>query len=96
MTEDSKNNSQNNIQDSTQGNIKESSFENAYSELENIVKRMELGDQGLEDSLADFEKGIQLIKQCHTHIQTAEQRIHTIQKSDGKSIIAKPFESSES
>jgi len=46
MTEDSKNNSQNNIQDSTQGNIKESSFENAYSELENIVKRMELGDQG--------------------------------------------------
>jgi len=68
------------------------SFENAYSSLEDIVKRMEQGEQDLEGSLKDFEQGIQLIKQCHEYLQQAEQRIQTIQQNEDGAISGQPFD----
>lgn len=51
------------------------SFEEALQELENIVSRMDNEDQALENSLADFERGIELVNQCQRRLKHAEQHI---------------------
>lgn len=50
-------------------------FEDALKELELTVKEMENGDLGLDELLADFEKGIGLLRQCEKKLAEAEGRI---------------------
>lgn len=50
-------------------------FELALKELESIVERMENGEQTLEESLQDFERGMKLSSQCQNDLKLAEQRI---------------------
>jgi exodeoxyribonuclease VII small subunit len=50
-------------------------FEAAIAELESIVKRLEEGDQALEQSLALYERGVQLSRFCHARLEEAERRI---------------------
>ena len=50
------------------------SFEEALSELEALVERMESGDLTLEESLAAFEQGISLTRHCQEALQVAEQK----------------------
>lgn len=50
-------------------------FETAITELNQIVDKMEKGGLSLEDSLQDFEKGIQLIRQCQQVLKEAEQKV---------------------
>ena len=50
-------------------------FELALKELESIVERMEKGDQTLEDSLQDFERGMELSRQCQNNLKQAELRV---------------------
>ena len=50
-------------------------FEEAMSELEDLVERIESGEIGLEDALKRYERGIALIKRCRTVLDSAEQRI---------------------
>ena len=51
------------------------SFEEALSELEAHVRRLDSGDLPLEDSLATFEAGVKLIRECSELLDDAEQRI---------------------
>lgn len=67
-------------------------FEAALSELETIVKNLESGNLALEDSLAQFERGVLLTKQCLSTLEHAEQKIMILAKEDGE-IIEKEFES---
>ena len=50
-------------------------FELALKELESIVERMEKGEQTLEESLSDFERGMKLSRQCQNNLKQAEQRV---------------------
>ncbi len=50
-------------------------FELALKELESIVERMEKGEQTLEESLQDFERGMKLSSQCQDELKKAEQRV---------------------
>ncbi len=50
-------------------------FEVALKELEAIVERMEQGEQTLENSLKDFERGMELSKQCQENLKKAELRV---------------------
>ncbi len=50
-------------------------FEAAIAELDGIVKRLEDGDLPLEQSLALYERGVQLSRFCHTRLEDAERRI---------------------
>ncbi len=50
-------------------------FEDALKELDVIVERMEDGEQTLEQSLKDFEQGMQLARQCELQLKTAEARV---------------------
>ena len=50
-------------------------FEQALLRLEQIVRDLEEGETGLEESLAQYERGIGLLKQCYGQLRQAEQRI---------------------
>ncbi len=54
------------------------SFEDALSELEALVERMESGDLTLEESLSAFERGISLTRQCQEALQAAEQKVEIL------------------
>lgn len=59
-------------------------FETALEELESLVERMEEGESSLEDSLKDFERGIELTRSCQTALAEAEQKVEILLKKDGK------------
>lgn len=50
-------------------------FESAIEEVETIIRRIETGEVGLEDSLAQYERGIQLIKHCRGVLEKVEARV---------------------
>jgi exodeoxyribonuclease VII small subunit len=53
-------------------------FEGAIAELETIVKKLEEGDLPLEQSLALYERGVQLSRFCHARLEDAERRIEIL------------------
>ena len=53
-------------------------FEGAIAELESIVKKLEEGDLALEQSLALYERGVQLSRFCHARLEDAERRIEIL------------------
>ena len=54
------------------------SFESAIKELTTIVGSIEQGQIPLETSLTQYERGMDLIKQCRSILQQAEKRIENI------------------
>jgi len=67
-------------------------YEQAYQELESIVERMERGEQDLEDSLADFERGVSLMRHCHVKLKDAEQKVDILMKNNEGVFNTEPFE----
>ena len=58
-------------------------FEKSLKELETIVEKMESGDQSLETSLKDFERGMELARQCRDSLNKAELRVQELlEKAD--------------
>jgi len=43
--------------------------------LEAIVDKVEQGEVGLEQSLAEYERGVGLVKRCREILAKAEQRV---------------------
>ena len=50
-------------------------FEKLLSELDRIVQRMEQGDQTLEQTMKDFERGMALSDKCQKSLDQAQQRV---------------------
>jgi exodeoxyribonuclease VII small subunit len=50
-------------------------FEKALEELESLVARMEEGKLPLEESLAAYQRGAQLIRFCESKLADAQARI---------------------
>ncbi len=65
-------------------------FEKALQELETLVERMEHGDLSLEQSLKDFERGIELTRACQGALKEAEQKVRILVERDGQQELA-PF-----
>jgi exodeoxyribonuclease VII small subunit len=57
------------------------SFEQALTELEERVRRLEGGDLSLEDSLGLFEEGIALTRECHEKLDAADQKLVELTRS---------------
>lgn len=56
-------------------------YEQAVAELEALIDRMESGETPLEESLADYERGVGLLKRCRAIIAQAEQKIEYLKAS---------------
>jgi exodeoxyribonuclease VII small subunit len=53
-------------------------FEQSIEELEHIVGQLEKGELPLDDSLKQFEKGINLAQKCQKILSQAEQKIEML------------------
>lgn len=53
-------------------------FEQAVERLEEIVKSLESGKAGLDETLRLYEEGIALVRECNEKLDGAEQKIRTL------------------
>ena len=54
------------------------SFEEAYKQLTELVKKMESGEMPLADSVTAYEQGIKLKAYCEQMLKEAELKIETL------------------
>ncbi len=69
-------------------------FEEALGRLEDIVKKMEVGEMTLEESLKAFEEGIKLARLCSRKLDEAERRVEILLKQE-EELVIKPFKVEE-
>jgi exodeoxyribonuclease VII small subunit len=68
------------------------SFEQALEQLERIVALLEEGQTGLSESLAQYEQGVKLLRQCHDLLAQAERKIEVLAGFDAQgNPVAEPF-----
>jgi exodeoxyribonuclease VII small subunit len=66
-------------------------FESALAELEALVEKMEQGELSLDESLQQFERGVQLTRSCQQALKDAEQKVQVLLEKDGQASL-EPFE----
>ena len=64
-------------------------FEKALSKLEEIAINLEEGSLSLDESIRQFEKGMQLAKYCREKLDEAERKIDILQKGDDGRVTKK-------
>jgi exodeoxyribonuclease VII small subunit len=79
------------VSETSPGN--ELTFEQALAELEQIVRRLEEGNVGLSESLAQYEQGVKRLKECYGLLERAERRIELLERvdADGEA-VTRPFD----
>ena len=58
--------------------MSELTFETAQKELEAIVERLERGEAELDEAIALWERGEELLRFCLTRLETAEGKIEEL------------------
>ena len=53
-------------------------FEELLAVLEEVVQRLELGEQPLEEALSDFERGVEIARKADGILDTAEARVEQL------------------
>ena len=51
------------------------SYEEQIQELEKIINELENGNLNLDDSVAKFEEGMKISKECNKMLENAEKKI---------------------
>lgn len=67
-------------------------FEQALRELEDIVGRLEEGQSTLEESLALFERGQELVAICNQALDGAELRLQKVSTAAGGAYQVVPLD----
>ncbi len=75
--------------------MSEPSFEEALTQLEALVARLEGGDLPLEEALRLFEEGIRLTRLCTARLEDAERRVHLLTRGPDGGEQEVPFPASE-
>jgi exodeoxyribonuclease VII small subunit len=60
------------------------SFEKALAELEKIVAAMEAGELSLDQSLANYQRGSELLKYCQAQLTEAQERVRVLEGGELK------------
>lgn len=61
-------------------------FESALAELEKVAAQMESGKLGLEESLAAYQRGAELLDFCRKVLEDTEQKVRILENG-----VLKPF-----
>lgn len=64
-----------------QNDIKTMTFEQAYSELEATVQKLEAGDLPLAEALSLYQRGMALAQRCNLQLDNAELSIKALAPS---------------
>lgn len=74
---------------------KQLSFEESLLELENIAQELEDGSIGLDAALAEFERGVGLLRRCYVVLESAEGKIAELTGFDADgNPVERPFDAS--
>jgi len=65
--------------------LKDLSYEEALKELEELVKKLESGENDLQNTLLYFERGQQLASYCISLLDDAETKVEQLMKGDDES-----------
>jgi exodeoxyribonuclease VII small subunit len=68
------------------------SFEDALTELEQIVRGLESGQQKLEDAITAYERGAALRRHCEAKLAQAEARVAAIVEHADGTLTTRPME----
>lgn len=60
----------------------EMSFEEAFARLEVVVRQLETGEAGLNETLCLFEEGVNLTRLCTEILDKAEARVQLLVKGE--------------
>ena len=66
-------------------------FEAALKKLEDSSARLESGSLTLDESIAEFEECIKLIKLCESKLSSAKQKVKILVEGEGTEVYDKPF-----
>lgn len=53
-------------------------YEEAIAELEGLIERIEQGETGLEASIAEYRRGVQLLRRCEAVLAVAEAQVREL------------------
>lgn len=67
-------------------------FEEAFRELEAIVRKLESADVKLDESLKLFEEGVRLARACSAKLDAAEGKIKLLLEGADGAPVEAPFE----
>ncbi len=70
-------------------------FEESMLKLEETVNLLEKGDLTLEESLANYESGIKIYKQCVSLLDGIEKKIQVLTKDNDGNLQAKNISDSD-
>ena len=76
----------------TDKELKDLSFEDALSELEAIVARLERGDAPLEESIEIYQRGAKLKKYCEGKLKDAQLKVDKIVLGADGSVKSEPLD----
>lgn len=62
-------------------------FEAGLAELEGMIAALETGNAPLEEALAKYQRGVELLRFCETKLADAEQRVRVLEGTE-----LKPFD----
>lgn len=66
------------------------SFEQAYSDLETLVAKLESGDLSLADALGTYERGVKALGHCHSLLGQAERKLEELVRSPEGTVSTRP------
>lgn len=75
---------------SEQNPAQAASFEAALAELEQLVATMESGSLSLDASMAAYQRGTELVKQCAAQLQAAQDQLKVLEGDTLKSLKLEP------
>lgn len=70
-------------------------FEEAMTELETLVRRLEDGALPLEESLAAFERGMALVRVLGDRLDDVSQRVEVLLRTAGGALVTRPLATEE-
>ena len=74
-----------------QNDIKDLSFEEAVTQLENIVRELESGRIKLDDAVAAYEKAMALKQLCENKLKAAQLKIEKLEISSNNEVKTSEF-----
>ena len=75
--------------------VESMSFEQALSELENIVEQLERGNESLSEGVALYERGVELKTWCENLLREAQMKVEKIEARAGKAVGTTPVKNGD-
>ena len=72
------------------------SFEKKLRQLEEITENLSDGSIPLDGAVKQYEKGVRLLKECYSILESTEKKITVLMKSlEGDELIERDFDEDE-